>query len=917
MDNQKQRVEEKLYTDIWNMCVAALGRQRGENKNEDWIGFATKHKDIPGKMRKSTYKKIIKVQEHVDAIANFAEQNGIARIVNRREGKIASLQAKDVPTARLRQTQPSISELNEIVKRDRPKKIIILDTWIQGAADVTRLEYYKKWAEICDEMEFFLLDPESQFVRLRFKERKEKEIENIEYAIQCLGKIVELKNITNDIADYCDIRIYLYDNLPATTMYMFDGSIFYGPYLSNRNSESTFTHHIDTNTDNEFVYEHLSSHIKYLRLRAKNCDYDTYTKIRDSFQSREKKEFINREKLLQRMVSNNGRQFMVYNVDDPNPEVQNKFQSSILDIDIKTGKCKLIITSREDEFKLITYEGEIKAIGEHNLLFRFRRLDFFLSLLVFIGTRGEKRRDVFQGIYIHLGINKRPRTSYALLVSQNSVEQYEERPTRNDSMINSDIKRFFTGYVANQLPYRHHIDNYTQNIVEGKISDETSRRKMKEYAILKNMIGEWIVYYPDWYTQANPIDDSSSFKIAASSFIISRSEEYKFKCKLITDDSNQCELSGSILVKESGSKFFIECSLSGMVRSDEDKKVHLNIFLYYGSGKEGKENYHGTYNIVYSTGRTLGCGFITVKKGGDGKTGTFNIHSEEEMKAVPQNAHYLVSEEVSSLVRFDDKKKRRKTIPLPSSLTGVYKAYLYVRKNNPMNTRGIAVTRLSIGQLGQVRYEGLAGSLARGNAFLQQENNMYIELINSNDGKDRTGYIIVKTPKRSDSRKKLLCGVFIGLGIYGATQPLAKRIILERVDHVDNKIEVESIPLHDQSLTEKIDKLIVQTLTGRVTNYIGFQRINKGIFSLDDLAKYNDHTIDMGKIFLKATLYDMDNYRTGNSEDIKKICKSLERVVLHSNLTYKELDDTISKSRAYQDIISHPRYDRIKRLLLA
>lgn len=895
--------EKKFWRNLWDTCI----RHGGEN----WKEFREKNKSIHERMQirsRNPVKKINTVRKHIEKLISFAEANYIIKLIDRDNHQFRILNSKhEKLSVEVLSELPNLKELTNQVKQRKHKKIRILDNWMSYLMH-DESDLLISWVKKCEELEILLLNPESPQIAHRFNSNKLDGLEeyrnNKKQAIDCLEKLFQLMKFAKKEKGFnCKVSIRLFDESPGLMAFIFSSQIYYGNYLSFSPSQSTFFHRFKRERQHQEIDRQINKHFEKLWKNAIECDEQVLSSLKSIYESDDQDEYTYRNKGLEKLEE----QFVLYAPDDPenkNSISPNKFQRAVLKLNKKQGTCQLIINNR-DSLKEITYEGTIRAVGQANLLFRFRRKDFYISLLVFLGIRNE--RNIYQGIYLHANLIDRPVSSYVILLPFSIVEVSNQYPTREDRAIDGNIKRFFAAKTQLRLNIQSGIYDWNEYCNQGNLKTDT----------LDYLCGLWALYYPYRYPQSIPQEKvrersiDQKYYIAKSLFEIEKNNEESYTCKFQSPPIEAVELFGKPDIIEVNNQLYLSCTLE---KKEETGKTPVFLQLTFLLGKKQKRPglINGTYNIVYVNG-SMGTGLVTMIKDSDASNcKLIDPFDHLKIKNIPRSISHLVSEDISSLLLTEIRKREANKI---ANYQGIYKVYVYVRTKlnggKSIRTRGIAINRLEILEYGQVKFEGVRGIKATGRAFIQRDDNLYIDLRNVEVDKKRSGYFLLKVKDNIHYHNSIYCGIFAGLGVEDI-QPLAKRVIFESIPVANNNFEVKKIPLHSSEI-RNIPEEIRIALTGRIPNYIGFQRLQRGLFNEEDLKKYNKETPDIGEAFFQSAIYK--SLRTNDIKDIPKIINSIRRAILHGVNQLDIFEEEIKQSPIKDQIFEHPDYKDLLRLL--
>lgn len=895
--------EKKIWRDIWNVCI----RHGGEN----WKEFREKNKGIHERMQmksKNPIKKITTAQKHVNNLISFAQENNIIELVDRDNYQFKTLNSKDTKTVvQVLPELPNLKELtNQVIERNH-KKIRIIDNWMSYLL-LDESDLLMQWIKHCEELEILLLHPESPQIAHRFSTNKLDQLKeyrnNKKQALDCLEKLFQIIKFAKKEKGYrCNITIRLFDENPGLMGFIFDHKIYYGHFLSFSSSQSTFFHQLKRKDSHSEIDRQINKHFDKVWQSAIECNDQLVVQLINMYQFDDQDEYGYRKKMLETLEDN----YVLYAPDDPENKISlkiNKYQRAILKIDKSHATCQLIINHRESN-EYIYYDGTVRAIGRANLLFRVRRKDFYISLLVFLGI--EKKRKIYQGIYLHSNLNDRPISSYAILLPFSATDRSTQYPTREDEEIDGNIKRFFASKYLLRLNIESGIYDWNEYCDRKNIKNET----------LDHLCDSWALYYPYRYPQSIPQEKviersiDQAYYIAKAFFEIKKNKEEKYTCSFQSPPEEDVQLSGKPDIIEVSNQLYLSCTLQKGVEAGKTP-VFLQLTFLLGKKQRRPELIDGTYNIVYANG-AMGTGLVTmIKDNNANDCRLINPFDNPNIKNIPRSINYLVSEDISSLLLTETRKRESNQI---AKYQGVYKVYVYVQTKlngkKSIKTRGIAINRLEILKYGQVKFEGVRGIKATGRAFIQRDNNLYIDLKNVEMDKKRSGYFLLKVKENISHHTSIFCGIFAGLGVEDV-QPLAKRVILELIPDSHNKFKVEKIPLHDLRLNN-IPETVREALTGRIPNYIGFQRLQRGLFNEEDLKKYNDETPEVGKAFYQSAIYQ--SLKTNDINEIPEIISSIRRAILHGVDQLELFEREIIQSPIRDQICKHPEYKDLLRLI--
>lgn len=895
--------EKQLWRDLWEACK----EQGGENWNE----IRQKMRNVNSGMQeksKAPLKTISRVKTRVSSLIKYAEENGVVDYVDRENYQI-HFPKKDFGKKQVQVLKelPSLKELTQEVLKKNHKKIRILDNWMSYIL-VDEADLLKIWMKKSDKLEILLLHPESPQIAHRFsvgKASKFKEHqENKKQAIDCLEKLFNIIQFFKKEEGYtCDVQVKLYDENPGIMAFIFDNQVYYGNFLNFSTSYRTFVHKFTRTDAFREIDRQINKHYNKLWDSARECTETMVSNLRTNNESDDQEEYIYRKAMIDDLES----KYVLYTPDEAGAKlskISNHFQRSILTINKQQYTCQVTINQRNNSLEIVSFEGTIRAIGKHNLLFRFRRKNFFLSLLMFTGVA--KERNTYQGIYLHSNLANRPTGSYAIFLPFSITEQEDQNPTREDVSIDGNVKRFFALKKNLALSLESGVYYWDQFCIERDINRE----------VLEHLCGSWSLFYPNRYPQSIPREKRKNgikqdYHIAQSHFEILKNKEEKFICRFSSPPQEKVELVGVPYITEINHKLYLHCTLEKTIA--QQTSVFLQLTFLLGKPLKKPQKVNGTYNIIYANG-TMGTGLVTMIKEDKPICQLINPFDNTSMENFPSAINHLVSEDISSLLSTGINNQQLNRI---STFAGVYKLFVYVRTkikgDAPLRTRGIAINRLEILKYGQVLFNGVKGITATGRAFIQRNNNLYIDLKNTEVDQQRSGYIILKIRDLKAKPTPIFCGVFVGLGVEEYdVQPLGKRVIVQLMPDTSKNFEVEKIPLHSPKM-EKIPKEIRKTLTGRTSNYIGFQRLQRGLFDQEDLKKYNKETANMSEIFSFAAIYKALN--TNDIKDIEGILNTLRRAILHGFSEKNIFEEKIKSSSIIEQILENPDYQDLWKLI--
>lgn len=425
--------------------------------------------------------------------------------------------------------------------------------------------------------------------------------------------------------------------------------------------------------------------------------------------------------------------------------------------------------------------------------------------------------------------------------------------------------------------------------------------------------GPFALFYPERYphnlTELREHDFLNA--IGKGIFTVSPDtrNEKNFIARLKTSEIETLE--GPVIVTQVREIHYLNCILA--LPSRRDIQLNLLIRVSRRFPYERNQLMTGMYNIVYLN-QNLGCGLLALRHdpgAGPAILNTMPAAADPGLTALLHPA--LIFKDSSSLIWNREHN--------PFSHTGVYDVFTYGRqRHDGVETKCVIRSMIRIYVNSYAEFKGLfPHGKANGKVHLIL-NNLYIDLKNSSQEhtRDRRGLFIIATREDGPAPDDVYGGVYAGLGAADRL-PLAKRAIVRFLGAGDEAIQ--QFHTFEQGrrirmFSEEFDALpaaIRGTLTGRLTNYIGFQLFNRRFISVEQLADLNKIELPLAQFFLESALYRLKD--TQRKYRVNEIIQPLRQAVMHGLRDLGQFEITLKGTALEDQIRQAAEYQNLKKVL--
>lgn len=429
----------------------------------------------------------------------------------------------------------------------------------------------------------------------------------------------------------------------------------------------------------------------------------------------------------------------------------------------------------------------------------------------------------------------------------------------------------------------------------------------EEHDILKRFAasGPWALYYPEVYQRhLSNLQGHDYLNAIGKGIFTVFQDRGKFKARLETLEI--APLEGIVQVSKVNNVHYLNC----MLGFSSGQNVQLNLLIRVSTRfpSNTEQSMSGLYNIVY-VNQNLGCGLLQLRKEGD--------ETPEIMDPILPNKEFnnklypsLIFKESSSLVWNRDHEA--------FSHAGVYEIFNYgLQRHEEVETKCIIHSMARVHPNRFVEFKGIfPHGIAYGKAQLIL-NNLYYELKNSSheNTRDRRGFFIVAVRAEEPRLNDAYGGVFAGLTSADHV-PLGKRCVFRFIGNDEETLtafsafEGKRIRIFSPEY-EKIPKAIRDTLTGRLSNFIGF--FGRRFFNLGRLADLRKHELPLAEILFESALFRAKEAK--EPHDIPEIVRLLRQAFHHGLRDVERVEEALRKTPLAKQILEYPEYIEFKKVM--
>ncbi len=788
----------------------------------------------------------------------------------------------------------NIIKILEFAIQSNAKTLRILDTWLsyfQPQQDVI----FQKMIIKFEKIEILVLNPLSPLLKYRVDDLDNIEITYEKVLDEAKSAIKKIFKKSKERTLKCKIELRLYDCLPGTNCVITEKVIYSRPFLSKR-YDGLFQK-VENNANK--VADEINSHFNSLWDKGKELIESDIHSLDETVNNLIVNQIIKPKDYLKFLRS----EYSLYNLDE---DLNHPFQKSKIEIiDNNNLDCKLIYEERESS---LTKEclGKINHVGQNNLLLTFQEgRSFFLSILVYLESKILESPEVIQVVYIHSDVKTKPRSVLGLLVDATKYppNYINTKPvkaiSRKQEDIDIDIQKFLYRKKDNIIQLESGINKYA-DLVEGEDKNE----------ILGNLTGTWRAVYPNRFSGNE--DETIDNDYYLSSLGVGKLEIYQylgeFKVRFTTENEIINGIANIISIKKGSNYLKIELTEPDL-NTTENFYIHLILWI---KGNGIIKTLTGTFNIIYPNKDTNGVGLVEIKKINK------NIDKVQPRSVDFQKEYNFDNLDLTTVKRLVFKrdasiiwnKKVSKRTSKEFQFSGLYKVYTHGLIGDKSDAglspliKSITSGILMLGENLVVKFRGThKGDISFGKVF-RYRNNLFIELSSKGkDGEDRLGYFIIAARGEKPKKDSVYSGIFLGLS--GTDHyPLAKRVIFEYVKNKNEKkyfkeFDCKRMVLYGPDY-DKLQEEIKGILSGRIPNYIGFQKAGPPPITWKEFAKYKKLRVDMGEVF---AYYAIGKILHGRGKvDYYEADKAIQRAVEHG---FKDIDffkDVLKKHLSDDDI---------------
>ena len=795
--------------------------------------------------------------------------------------------------------------VTDALKEKKNKELLIIDTWMPYIIN-QGMKMWESWIDSCEKIKVLVLDPRSDLIKKRIKSLVKSSTRNTNpdydnYYDSLLQSLEILINSADHQDNDCIIEIKLYDQLPGLNAFILDSSIFYCSFLSFSFSGNAFIHRVN-NGDGNYVEKNINNHFYELweSERSYYVSREEFLAIRFTIKNAPK----HTSRVLETLSETLANSFVLYNLDENKDSTP--FQISELYVENwNFRRCKLTYQDRERLVEVDRF-GKFEATSNGNLIFRFHEDDFFLEFLILIANVNFEQVDFLQIVYLHTNTANVPMSNIGLLYLKDRMTQ-DVSISRSTEDVRYPIRKFLSNKDRKPLMLDPNLKVLKNQQSEDEVYLESLCNK------------DWVVYFPERFSNDEYNNDHLYINKIGKARLRFLLDDISKTFKATFETREKYKLNAVPEIEHLHNKDILVLDF----KTDEisKKPFRLQIFIYLDRKEGRSDRYEGTFQIAYPLQETIGCGFLIVQKSNDQQSGeklsftSLDLLKLEKLHSVSNISHLFFKEKSSLLL----KPGQNKSINF-LECAGIYKIYSYGRKSKDdksakkeLQDRCIIIGKIIIHPTGFVQLEStFKGRKASGrieyllgNYFIQLTNEDYLKSKTINDKLGRRGFFILHTEESIPDKEehKYLCGIFSGLS--NNNSPLAKRVILERItkDFTDDSVHIKPDKLRLFSLEyEKLNNTIQKILTGRIPNYIGFQRLGRALLKKSDLEEYQGKRIDIGFLFISAAIVKANNIYEEDS--IEPINQLLIRGFQHGYLNIEFFKTQITSSLQYKNIMN-------------
>ena len=381
---------------------------------------------------------------------------------------------------------------------------------------------------------------------------------------------------------------------------------------------------------------------------------------------------------------------------------------------------------------------------------------------------------------------------------------------------------------------------------------------------LDHFIGHWAMYYPFKYPKAD-IKSSNKYlnDIGLNVIHIFKKKISKvsnvYCCEMTYHGERQTTYKGIInLGLESDN--YVTITLYGR----KQKRV---LHLVINNNAFRKDNYLGTYNVIYKKNKAgSGAGLTVLSRIKTPKPLPANftppppciirLKDKENLDRIKDNfiINYLSRAEQSLIPRISfDKTEVIEEKFKDSPFAGFYKVYAYGRIKSDETC--ITVSILEIQSTGFVNYNKSNQSNKSGTFGYIEKPDLALRIHLEDQQTRRTGVMTIYVGKFLPETGRIYTGTFNGVS-YSHEIPLATRVVLEYIGteepapNLAKKVSLQKIKDSD------INPQIAKILAGKSANFLSFINGTKN-FSLNDLARESDRSTDFVSLYLENAKYHL------------------------------------------------------------
>ncbi len=288
------------------------------------------------------------------------------------------------------------------------------------------------------------------------------------------------------------------------------------------------------------------------------------------------------------------------------------------------------------------------------------------------------------------------------------------------------------------------------------------------------------------------------------------------------------------------------------------------------------------------------CGFFTMSSGSDACTGLAILSRKENgVQISPSIIPVALKRQLAfadgAFISLERVRNNINAFNEPFKYAGVYKVYSYGGKED--NAKCIKINWLYINEYGEAQYKNQhfnsnsTSGILSGRAT-EINKNTHIVFTGFREQK-RRGYLIIHTTDVGTDydQTRYYSGVHLGIS-WDKQMPTGKRFLLELTDKKFAEVEPDLVPLHSDEY-HKIPEPLRKLLSGRVKNLLGFLRQKGQIFTLRDIEREWEQSIQMSEVFFDSACMLA---KRGNPE---KSANMLLRAVNHGFYEIKRFEDEV------------------------